>query len=135
MVMQVRKRGGSVAAVGAEGHARRGRAAPRQIKPAPLQARADGLRQGQAPRSCDPFAYRNPYPAARLQVFEVDHPATQAWKRGLLAQAQIETPPSLHFVPIDFETQALPRALDDAGFDATRPTFYSWLGVTMYLER
>jgi methyltransferase (TIGR00027 family) len=83
----------------------------------------------------DTFAYRNPYPAARLQVFEVDHPATQAWKRSLLAQAQIETPPSLHFVPIDFETQALTSALTDAGFDAARPTFYSWLGVTMYLER
>ena len=27
----------------------------------------------------DTFAYRNPHPG--LRVFEVDHPATQAWKR------------------------------------------------------
>ena len=30
----------------------------------------------------DTFAYRNPYP--QLRVFEVDHPATQEWKRDLL---------------------------------------------------
>ena len=31
----------------------------------------------------DTFAYRNPWPD--LRVFEVDHPATQAWKRARLA--------------------------------------------------
>jgi methyltransferase (TIGR00027 family) len=82
----------------------------------------------------DTFAYRNPYPPARLQVFEVDHPATQAWKRGLLEQARIELPASLHFVALDFETKALGDALGEARFDPARPTFYSWLGVTMYLE-
>ena len=50
----------------------------------------------------DTFAYRNPY--AQLKVFEVDHPATQEWKRYLLAQAVIEIPPSLTFVPVDFES-------------------------------
>jgi methyltransferase (TIGR00027 family) len=35
----------------------------------------------------DTFAYRNPYPVSLLEVFEVDHPATQAWKRRLLAAA------------------------------------------------
>src|SRR5579884_3404694 len=33
----------------------------------------------------DTFAYRNPFPPERLRVFEVDHPATQEWKRELLA--------------------------------------------------
>jgi methyltransferase (TIGR00027 family) len=36
----------------------------------------------------DSFAYRSP-PAGRLRVFEVDHPATQRWKRDLLDAAQI----------------------------------------------
>src|ERR1700728_4612774 len=35
----------------------------------------------------DTFAYRNPHPG--LRVFEIDHPATQAWKRGQLQAAAI----------------------------------------------
>ncbi len=83
----------------------------------------------------DTFAYRNPYPAAALRVFEVDHPATQQWKRALLAQAGIAPPAALTFVPVDFEQQTLGAALDSAGFDRQLPCFFSWLGVTMYLSR
>jgi O-methyltransferase involved in polyketide biosynthesis len=35
----------------------------------------------------DTFAYRNPYDENRLRVFEVDHPATQKWKRERLVAA------------------------------------------------
>jgi methyltransferase (TIGR00027 family) len=83
----------------------------------------------------DTFAYRNPYGQEAVQVFEVDHPATQAWKRQRLQVAGIAIPKSLTFVPVDFEHQTLPDALRDAGFDAARAAFFSWLGVTMYLER
>jgi methyltransferase (TIGR00027 family) len=83
----------------------------------------------------DTFACRNPYPAALLRVFEVDHPATQAWKRERLLAAGIEEPASLTFVPIDFETQNLAARLCEAGFRAGEPAFVSWLGVTMYLSR
>src|SRR6202007_690856 len=79
----------------------------------------------------DTFAYRSRY--AHLKTFEVDHPATQEWKRYLLAQALIEVPPSLTFVPIDFEKQALTEALAQTSFDFTSPAFFSWLGVTPYL--
>jgi methyltransferase (TIGR00027 family) len=81
----------------------------------------------------DTFAYRNPYPPERLRVFEVDHPATQEWKRRQLAEAQIDIPPDLVFAPVDFESQTLNDALRQAGHDACRPTFFSWLGVTIYL--
>ena len=81
----------------------------------------------------DTFAYRNPYPA--LRVFEVDFPATQAWKRKLLANAGIEVPASVTYVPIDFETQTLPERLQACGFRADAPAWFSWLGVTMYLTR
>ncbi|AKJ27582.1 class I SAM-dependent methyltransferase [Caldimonas brevitalea] len=81
----------------------------------------------------DTFAYRNPYPASALRVFEVDHPATQAWKRQLLADARIPIPESLTFTPVDFEAQAWADALQAAGFRADQPVFFSWLGVTMYL--
>jgi methyltransferase (TIGR00027 family) len=83
----------------------------------------------------DTFAYRNPHPPERLRVFEVDMPATQTWKRELLARTRIEAPASLTFVPVDFETQTLPAQLGAAGFRDDRPAFFSWLGVTMYLTR
>ena len=79
----------------------------------------------------DTFAYRNPQTPVR--VFEVDHPATQAWKREALAAAGIAIPSSLTFAPVDFERQTLAEGLALAGFDARAPAMFSWLGVTMYL--
>ena len=83
----------------------------------------------------DTFAYRNPYPAEDLTVFEVDHPATQAWKRAQLETAGIALPPSLRFVAVDFETQQIGEPLAAAGLRAGEPAFFSWLGVSMYLTR
>ena len=81
----------------------------------------------------DTFAYRNPH--AGLRVFEVDHPDTQAWKREQLQAAGIAIPAALTFVPIDFERQTLADGLENCGFDAKAPAFFSWLGVTPYLTR
>ena len=81
----------------------------------------------------DTFAYRNPHRA--LRVFEIDHPATQAWKREQLQEAGIPIPPSLTFVPVDFEHQTLADALARSGLNTNAPTFFSWLGVTPYLTR
>ena len=83
----------------------------------------------------DTFAYRNPHPSGTVHVFEVDHPSTQAWKRSRLAEAGIAVPPELTFVPIDFETAQLPQALAAAGFRNDLPSWFAWLGVTMYLTR
>ena len=77
----------------------------------------------------DTFAYRNPF--RNLRVFEVDHPATQLWKRELLQSANIAIPSKVVYVPIDFERQTL----DDAGIDRAAMTFFSWLGVIPYLTR
>jgi methyltransferase (TIGR00027 family) len=79
----------------------------------------------------DTFAYRNPHPG--LRVFEVDHPATQAWKRELLQENGIAIPESVTHVPVDFERQQLGEELARSGFDATQPTFFAWLGVVPYL--
>lgn len=81
----------------------------------------------------DTFAYRNH--VSDLRVFEVDHPATQAWKRDLLHNAHIDLPHCLTFAPVDFEKETLPAALAHAGFCHEQPAFFSWLGVTPYLER
>ncbi|MFM7385434.1 MAG: class I SAM-dependent methyltransferase, partial [Betaproteobacteria bacterium] len=81
----------------------------------------------------DSFAYRNPFDD--LRVFEIDHPATQAWKRQQLADAAIAVPQSLNFVAIDFEQQSLAEVLAQAKFDFNQPAFLSWLGVTMYISK
>lgn len=82
----------------------------------------------------DTFAYRNQYPEQMLRVFEIDHPATQAWKRARLRQMGIAVPRSLTFAPVDFERESLGHGLARAGFRRECPAFFSWLGVTMYLS-
>jgi len=103
----------------------------------------DELREGFASRGVrqyvvlgaglDTFAYRNPYSASALRVFEVDHPDTQAWKRDMLRAAGVHAPASLRFVEIDFVKQRLFERLEAAGWCSDVPTAFSWLGVTMYL--
>ena len=80
----------------------------------------------------DTYAYRNTL-RDRLRIFEVDHPATQAWKRQCLVDAAIPIPHSLTFAPIDFEHQTLAEGLAAAGFDSSQQTFFTWLGVVPYL--
>jgi len=79
----------------------------------------------------DTFAYRNPFPTVR--VFEVDHPATQAWKRQCLAAAAIAIPANAVLVSVDFERDALAERLLAAGFSLQAPTVVAWLGVVPYL--
>lgn len=95
---------------------------------------ARGVRQAVAlGAGLDTFGCRNPYAAEGLRVFEVDHPATQRWKRDRLSAAEIPVPPSLTFAPVDFERQSLADGLTAAGFDPARPAFFFWLGVVPYL--
>ena len=79
----------------------------------------------------DTFAYRNSYP--QLRVFEVDHPATQQWKRELLQRNRIAIPESVTYTPVDFECQSLSAQLGNTGFNQRAPTFFAWLGVVPYL--
>jgi methyltransferase (TIGR00027 family) len=80
----------------------------------------------------DSFAYRSPL-TDRLRVYEVDHPATQAWKRQRLAAAGVRVPARVGFVAVDFTVDSLSDRLAEAGFDRAQPAFVSWLGVTQYL--
>lgn len=80
----------------------------------------------------DTYAYRNIF-GERLHVFEVDHPATQAWKRQRLAEMAIPIPPTLTFAPVEFEQGTLADGLAAASFDPALPTFFTWLGVVPYL--
>jgi len=82
----------------------------------------------------DTFALRNPYGAQQIRI-EVDHPATQAWKRQRLAETQIALPPWLILVPVDFERDDVGEKLVAAGFQQNSPAFFTWLGVVPYLTQ
>lgn len=81
----------------------------------------------------DSTAYRRTDLTEDMNVFEVDHPATQAWKEERLAAANITVPENTSFVSFDFENQTLAQALKAGGIKPDVPTFFTWLGVHMYL--
>ena len=81
----------------------------------------------------DTFALRNPHSARQIRIYEADHPATQAWKRQRLAEAEIAQPPWLMFVPVDFERDDLGEKLAAAGLQPNLAAFFTWLGVVPYL--
>jgi len=81
----------------------------------------------------DTFAYRGRF--EHVRVFEVDHPATQGWKRQRLGETAIAIPESVVYAPVDFEQETVREGLARAGFDFARPAFFAWLGVTPYLTR
>ena len=82
----------------------------------------------------DTFAFRQPAWAGKLKIFEVDQPATQAQKISRLADANMAIPPNLRFADIDFEHESLLDGLIRHNVSLAEPTFFSWLGVTMYLQ-
>jgi methyltransferase (TIGR00027 family) len=81
----------------------------------------------------DTSAFALPALAQDWQVFEVDHPATQEWKRHELAARGWRLPANLVFAPCDFEAQKLLDALDAVGFERDRPALVSLFGVVLYL--
>jgi methyltransferase (TIGR00027 family) len=82
----------------------------------------------------DTFALRQPVWAHPLRILEVDHTGTQATKRRQLAEAGLALPEDADFATIDFEHESLCDGLRRYEVSLDEPTFFSWLGVTMYLK-
>jgi methyltransferase (TIGR00027 family) len=80
----------------------------------------------------DSRAYR--LPGLRpIDVFEIDHPDTQAAKQRVLKRLFPSLPAHVRFVAVDFTRDDLPSAMHRARYrDAVR-TFILWEGVTNYL--
>jgi hypothetical protein len=95
-----------------------------------IRARVCGDRNWANP---DSFAYRRPDLLQTLDVYEVDHPASQVWKRERIKELGIKIPTRLRYVPIDFERETLSEGLAAAELNLNAATFFSWLGVTQYL--
>lgn len=81
----------------------------------------------------DSRAYRIPG-TNRIRVFEVDHPATQAFKRHRIKRMHNELPSHVTFVPLDFERQELGQAMEASDFRTDAKTFIIWEGVTQYIS-
>ena len=79
------------------------------------------------------FAWRRPDLLRSLRVFEVDQPASQAWKLERVSDLALPLSDAQVFVPVDFEAEPLQDALRTAGFDWDQPTLFSWTGVAPYL--
>jgi methyltransferase (TIGR00027 family) len=83
----------------------------------------------------DSTALRIPNKWPGVRIFEVDHPATQEFKKTLLKRLDLKTGDGARFVPVDFEQDDLRDELLAAGFKRDRPVFVSWLNVTVYLSQ
>jgi len=81
----------------------------------------------------DSFAWRRPDLLGSLTVFEVDHPASQAWKLERARELGLPLSDAQVFVPADFEAGPVQGALGAAGFDWGRPAMFCWTGVAPYL--
>ena len=101
----------------------RGRVSPRNILPNMSGRRRNNMSFSARGSTRSPIV---PPTTVHLRFWEIDYPATQAWKRELLAVAGMPIPLNVHFVR-HFEHDALPGALAAAGLDATAGTVFSCL--------
>ncbi|HEY0739711.1 MAG TPA: class I SAM-dependent methyltransferase [Herpetosiphonaceae bacterium] len=69
-----------------------------------------------------------------VRCFEVDTPQTQAFKREMLRQADIDTA-GVIYVPTSFQENDWFEKLLVAGFDPNKPSLFTWESVTMYLDQ
>jgi methyltransferase (TIGR00027 family) len=83
----------------------------------------------------DSFALRRPAFAAELHIFEIDFPATQRLKLKRIAECGVTLPGSVHFIAADLAEESVASALSRSPYRSDQLTFFSWLGVTMYLTR
>jgi methyltransferase (TIGR00027 family) len=81
----------------------------------------------------DTFAYRQEVPVGTT-IVEVDHPASQAWKREQLQSALIAVPDTVTFAALDLAEMDLEEGLRATDLDFEQPMFVSWLGVSFYLN-
>lgn len=81
----------------------------------------------------DTFSWR--HPNLDVTIFEVDHPSTQQFKLQRMQQTNLARPNNLTFVSMDFTKELSLKKLRASGFDSTKKTVFTLLGVTYYLTK
>ena len=82
----------------------------------------------------DTFSFRHRELESNIEIFEVDHPSTQGFKKERIKEAELEVPNNLHFISMDFTKGFSYEQLQNEGFE-NKKTFFSLLGVTYYLTK
>ncbi|MGG1698136.1 class I SAM-dependent methyltransferase [Bacillus zhangzhouensis] len=82
----------------------------------------------------DTFSFRHPELENILEIFEIDYPTTQEFKKKKLDEANLKIPSNLHFISMDFTKKLSYQNLTGKGFD-NKKTFFSLLGVSYYLTK
>jgi methyltransferase (TIGR00027 family) len=82
----------------------------------------------------DSFCLRRPDFSAGLQIYEIDHPATQEIKQKRLMEILDSSPEGVEFLAVDLEKQTIADALSNSSFSKDKRAFFSWLGTVPYLS-
>jgi len=82
----------------------------------------------------DSFCLRRPDFSGGLQIYEIDHPATQQAKQKRLMEILVSSPKGVEFLAVDLEKQTIPDALSASSYLKERRAFISWLGTVPYLS-
>jgi methyltransferase (TIGR00027 family) len=82
----------------------------------------------------DSFCLRRPDFSTGLQIYEIDHPATQQIKQKRLVEILDSSPEGVEFLAIDLEKRTIAAALSESSFLKDERAFYSWLGTVPYLS-
>jgi len=84
----------------------------------------------------DTFAYRQPNWASRIQIFELDHPATGSDKQKRIQSVVAVKPANLHYVSVDFtENNWENNLIACSEFAQSEISFCSLLGISYYLSK
>ncbi len=81
----------------------------------------------------DTFAFRHSEVMEDLEVFEIDHPATQQFKHLRINELGWKYPSHLHLIAADFNKDNASEALARSTYNKECLSFFNWLGVTYYL--
>jgi methyltransferase (TIGR00027 family) len=82
----------------------------------------------------DSRAYRFTDKLAGVNIFEVDHPSSQAVKKLRVIKYFGNLPTQVNYVPVDFTRDDLLTCLRRAGYEPLLPTVFTMEGVVMYLD-
>ncbi|MEL7445465.1 MAG: SAM-dependent methyltransferase [Pseudomonadota bacterium] len=80
------------------------------------------------------FAYNGSDTSRIVTTFEVDHPATQTWKKSRLDELGLLDQAKVVYVPVDFASQSVGDQLLAHGFDSKSPAVFTCTGVCQYID-
>lgn len=82
----------------------------------------------------DTFSFRQPSWAHKVEIVEIDHPATQRAKIDAAERVGLLIPENVTFLSIDLERQDLASVVAASKLNTSLPTFVACLGVLAYLR-